>query len=193
MVSSPTSDHMEGAETREAYRRTMFDAICVIALIAYFLHFALAALRGGFREDEMMNLYVYWHAGALKSLWANVSFWTPFYRPGGALYYLPLYSFYGLNPQPYRITQIIILAASIPILYHFVLSRSNGQSRIRRCLHLRCIMRFFLLRGTDVLYSHSRERNAAATRAITGISGVVHLRVELQGDGGQPSPNHFNL
>jgi hypothetical protein len=113
MVPSPTSDHMEGAEIKEAYRRTMFDAICVTALIAYFLHFALAALRGGFREDEMMSLWIYWHAGALKSLWANVSFWTPFYRPGGALYYLPLYSFYGLNPRPYRITQIIILAASV--------------------------------------------------------------------------------
>ena len=118
---------MEGAETREAYRRTMFDAICVTALIAYFLHFALAALRGGFREDEMMNLHVYWDAGALKSLLANVYFWTPFYRPGGALYYLPLYSFYGLNPRPYRIAQIIILTASIPILYH--LARSVASSR----------------------------------------------------------------
>jgi hypothetical protein len=73
----------------------MFDAICVTALIAYFLHFALPASRGGFRHDEMMNLYLYWHPGGLKSLWANICFWTPFYRPGGALYYLPLYSFYG--------------------------------------------------------------------------------------------------
>jgi hypothetical protein len=127
LVPSPTSGRMEGAGIRGAYRRSMFDAICVTALIAYFLHFGLAALRGGFREDEMMNLYFYWHPGALKSLGANICFWTPFYRPAGALYYLPLYSFHGLNPRPYRITQIIILAASIPMVYH--LARSLASSR----------------------------------------------------------------
>jgi hypothetical protein len=46
---------MESAETREAYRRTMFDAICVIALIAYFLHFALPSVGGRLNDDEMMN------------------------------------------------------------------------------------------------------------------------------------------
>ena len=105
----------------------MFDGICVAILIAYFLHFALAALRGGFREDEMMNLWTYWHAGALKSLWANIFFWSPFYRPGGALYYLPLYSLYGLSPQPYRLVQIGILAASIPMVWY--LGRLLASSR----------------------------------------------------------------
>ena len=32
------------------------------------------------------------------------------YRPGGALYYLPLYHFFGLDPLSYRIVQISILA-----------------------------------------------------------------------------------
>src|SRR6266571_1718605 len=128
MVPAPTSDHMEGAETREAYRRTMFDAICVIALIAYFLHFALPSVGGRLNDDEMMNLMVYWSAGALKSLWANVCFWTPFYRPGGALYYLPLYHFFALNPQPYRIVQISILTVSIPIIYYLSLSLASSRS-----------------------------------------------------------------
>jgi hypothetical protein len=105
----------------------VFDGICVAILIAYFLHFALAALRGGFREDEMMNLWTYWHAGALKSLWASIFFWSPFYRPGGALYYLPLYSLYGLSPQPYRLVQIGILAASIPMVWY--LGRLLASSR----------------------------------------------------------------
>jgi hypothetical protein len=76
---------MKGAETERAYRRTMLDAICMAVLIAYFLHFAFPALCGGFRADEMMNMGIYWRAGALKSLLANVLFWTTFYRPGGAL------------------------------------------------------------------------------------------------------------
>src|SRR6266536_5974797 len=118
---------MRGAETERAYRRTMLDAICVAVLIAYFLHFAFPALRGGFGEDEMMNMGIYWRAGALKSLLANVLFWTTFYRPGGALYYLPLYHFFALDPRPYRIVQISILAVSMPIIYY--LSRRLGSSR----------------------------------------------------------------
>ena len=132
---------MESAETKQAYRRTMFDAMCVAVLIAYFLHFALPALRGGFRQDEMMNMGIYWSAGALKSLLANIIFWKPFYcaggtlydlplylyRPGGALYYLPLYHFFDLDPLPYRIVQVSILAASIPVVYY--LSRCLASSR----------------------------------------------------------------
>jgi hypothetical protein len=44
------------------------DAVCVGLLLAYFLPFALPALRAGFGDDEMMNLYEYWKAGAFKSI-----------------------------------------------------------------------------------------------------------------------------
>jgi hypothetical protein len=132
---------MKSVETERAYRVFAFDTICVAVLIAYFVHFALPALRGGFREDEMMNLGICWCAGALKSLLANIVFWKLFvcpgcalyylplylYRPGGALYYLPLYHFFDLDPLPYRIVQISILAVSIPLVYY--LSRRLASSR----------------------------------------------------------------
>jgi hypothetical protein len=118
---------MKVAETEQAHRAIAIDAISMAVLIAYFLHFALPALRGGFRGDEMMNMVIYWKSGMLKSLWANVAFWTTFYRPGGALYYLPLYHFFALDPLPYRIVQISILAASIPLVYY--LSRCLTSSR----------------------------------------------------------------
>ena len=137
--------------------------------VAYFLHFALAARRGGFREDEMLNMWIYWRAGAFKSLMANITFWTTFYRPAGALYYLPLYHFFRLDPLPYRIVQISILAAAIPIaslsgstssffpLRCFsggswsVLPCGAGEVGVRWGLHLRCVMRLFLPRGIDLL------------------------------------------
>jgi len=66
----------------------------------------------------MMNIYGYWRPGALNWLWANICFWKGIGRPAGALYYLPLYHFFSLNPQPYRIVQVSILAASIPMVYY---------------------------------------------------------------------------
>jgi hypothetical protein len=130
-----------GTETGPAYQRFMLDVICVAILIAYFVRFALPALHGGFREDEMMNMGICWCAGPLKSFLANIAFWKLFvclggaiydlplylYRPGGALYYLPLYHFFDLDPLPYRIVQISILVASIPLVYY--LSRRLASSR----------------------------------------------------------------
>ena len=114
--------------TARGHRCTMVDAVCVAILIAYFLHFAFPARHGGFREDEMMNLLMYWYPGALQSVLGLAEFWTSFYRPGGALYYLPLYHFFGLNPFPYRIVQISILALSIPTAYY--LARLLASSRV---------------------------------------------------------------
>jgi hypothetical protein len=129
------------SQTERTDRRIIFDAICVAILIAYFLHFAFPALHGGFREDEMMNMGICWCAGALKSFLANIVFWKLFvcpggalydlplylYRPAGAVYYLPLYHFFDLDPLPFRIVQISILVASIPLVYY--LSRRLACSR----------------------------------------------------------------
>ena len=98
-------------------RETLIDLACVTVIIGYFLHFALPSLRGGFGADEPMNMYFYWRPGILRCVWANLCFWTNFYRPAGAIYYLPLYHFFFLNPEPYRIAQVGIVAASIPIIY----------------------------------------------------------------------------
>jgi hypothetical protein len=130
------------SEKRRAYRPALLNAICVVFLIAYFLHFAFPALRGGFREDEMMNIGIYWCAGVLKCFLANIAFWKLcptscsalydlplyLYRPGGALYYLPLYHLFGLAPLPYRIVQISILAASIPLVYYLSRRLASSQS-----------------------------------------------------------------
>src|SRR6266550_6324701 len=139
--SSRLLSRMKCTNKKRTFRGATFDVIGVTVLIAYFLHFALPALSGGFREDEMMNLGICWCAGALKSLLANIIFWKLFlcpgdalyylplylYRPGGAVYYLPLYHFFGLDPLPYRIAQISILVLSIPIAYY--LARLLASSR----------------------------------------------------------------
>jgi hypothetical protein len=119
---------MKVAQTHQAHRTIIIDAISVAVLVGYFLYFALPALRGGFRGDEMTNMAIYWQSGMLKSLCANATFWTTFYRPAGALYYLPLYHFFALDPLPYRIVQISILVASIPMVYYLSLCLTSSRS-----------------------------------------------------------------
>jgi len=109
-------------------RRGLIDVTCVAVLIVYFLHFAIRAVHGGFRDDEMLNMAIYWHAGMSKCLLANLTFWTTFYRPAGALYYLPLYHLFGLDPMPYRLVQISILAATIPIVYYLSWLLTSSRS-----------------------------------------------------------------
>ena len=112
------------------------DVLCVVILAAYFLHFALPALGGGFSEDEIMSLYGF----TRTSLWENV--WKGIGRPGGALYFLPLYHLFGLNPQSYRIVQISVLAASIPMVYHLARLLASSRSLaflavLAFCYHVR--------------------------------------------------------
>ena len=66
MPAFSSCNRARDATTHRANRLTRLDAICVLLLIAYFLHFALPARHGGFREDEMMNLWTYWYVGALN-------------------------------------------------------------------------------------------------------------------------------
>ena len=203
----------------------MFDAICVAVLIAYFLHFALPALHGGFREDEMMNMGICWCAGALKSLLANMVFWKLFLcsgrrslrsaslplSPRGALYYLPLYHFFGLNPLPYRILQISILVASIPLVYY--LSRRLASSRsiaflavLALCYHPRLaglvfvgafiydVLCGFFYFAALAYYVNIRERGASLeSAAIAGISSAICYGAELQRDGGYASRDRADL
>src|SRR5438067_11822579 len=117
------------APGREQNRRFL-NAACIGLLLAYFLHFALPALRAGFGEDEMMNLYLYWFPGAFRSIRENFCFWSISYpqRPAGALYYLPLYYFFSLDPLPYRIVQIGVLAATIPIFFYLARLLSGSRT-----------------------------------------------------------------
>ena len=121
-----TADNRLRPDTVNRYN--VIDVVYLITLVAYFLHFAVATLGGGFAEDEIINIWTHWFSGVSKSVWANICFWKGIGRPAGAFFYLPLYHFFGLNPEPYRIAQISILAASIPIVYHLAKLLSSSRS-----------------------------------------------------------------
>ncbi len=145
----------------------------------YFLYFALPAVSGHFAQDVLPELYSYWYFGPLKWFWANICFWRDtsyFFRPGG-VYCGVLYHCFGLNPRPYHIGQISILAASIPMLYYLTRSLSSSRSVaflavLAFCYHVNLISLVFVDSFSyDVLcgffyfagltyYIHIRERDA---------------------------------
>ena len=105
------------------------DVCCVIILVGYFLYFALPAVNGGFSEDDLSALYTYWFSGTLKKLlWENICFWKGIGRPAGGLYYLPLSHLFRIDPRPYRIVQISILAALIPMVYYLARRLASCRS-----------------------------------------------------------------
>lgn len=170
---------MKTSETDQARRAIVIDAISIGALVAYFLYFALPAVGGHFADDEIPELYKYWYYGWWKWVWANIFFWREtltFFRPGGVLYYGVLYHCFGLNPLPYRIAQITILAVTIPMVYYLARSLSSSRSVaflgvLALCYHAKLISLVF--RGSfsyDVLcgffyfaaltyYIHFREKD----------------------------------
>ncbi len=200
MIASST---VGGTEKERAHRQTILDAICVAVLIAYFLYFALPALRGGFREDEMMNIGICWCAGALKSVLANIVFWKLFlcpgnalydlplylYRPGGALYYLPLYHFFGLDPLPYRIVQISILAASIPLVFY--LSRRLSSSRSIAFIYIHFREKDVSLRPAQLLGFLALYICALNCKEMAVTLPVIALIYEFLKSPGWPDWNGF--
>ena len=183
----------------------------MLLLVAYFLHFALPSLAGGFNVDEMTNLYVQWYLGMVKSLWTDVCFWEGHGCPGGPLYYLSLYHFFSLDSFPYRVVQIGILTTSIPMVYYLasLLFRSRSIAflgvlafcyhaqlaafSVHWFVHLRRVMRLLLFSRIGLLHLQSGERTRPAASASSCVSVAIHLRVELERNGSHTSGDRFDI
>ena len=92
-------------------------ALPFLGAFIYFLFMASPGLTTLFSADDMMNMHGYW----VKSPWflirANLLVVTSFYRPMGALYYMPLYKLFGLTPLPYRLAIFVFLIINAWLLY----------------------------------------------------------------------------
>lgn len=70
-------------------------------------------LEARFAADDMMNLARYVGEGWSSILKGTLAFWEGSYRPLGGLFYLSLYTFFRLDPLPYRIVIHGILAVNL--------------------------------------------------------------------------------
>jgi len=103
----------EGAENSPLYRQ----AARVILVLAYFLYFAWGGLFANFAPDDMMNLAGYWEQGPWRAVASQFLVGSNAYRPMGALFYLPLFTVFGLNPLPFRIVVFLLLLANVGLAY----------------------------------------------------------------------------
>jgi hypothetical protein len=87
--------------------------LAALAICVYFLYFAIGAFHAGFAPDDPMNLGKYWLRGFWGGALDDVKFWSTAYRPMGAMFYLPIYHVFGMNPIPYRIAVFALLASNL--------------------------------------------------------------------------------
>ncbi len=105
------------------------------AMAVYFWHFAHGALRAHFAVDDPMNLGIYWRRGLGPSLLDVAMLWRTAYRPMGAVFYLPIYDAFGMNPLPYRIAVLALLAANIFLSFQVAMELLTGKKGTDRSVH----------------------------------------------------------
>ena len=96
-------------------------------IAAWFLYFAHGGFSAGLSGDDLMNLYVYVQKPAPALVLDNLRFWSTAYRPLAAVFYIPLYKMFGLDPLPYRIACFAILGFNLVLLYRFCARLTNSH------------------------------------------------------------------
>jgi hypothetical protein len=99
---------------------------------AYFWWSNAFGLRAPFAEDDMMNLGNYFIMRPFELLGSQFLLWKSYYRPFGAAFYLPLYSWFGLQPRPFHVVLLAVLLLNVWLLYR--LARVLGASEIAAAL-----------------------------------------------------------
>jgi len=85
-------------------------------LFAWFVFVIRGGLKSWFDADDLMNLHYYWSRPWSALLKANLTFWSTYYRPGGGLFYRPIYALWGFHPLPFRIAALLFLCLNFWLL-----------------------------------------------------------------------------
>ena len=123
----PESPSLRGRRFRPpgAGRPFLIASAAFVAL--WFVYFAWSGLFARFSDDDMMNLYQYWRPGPWRALASQVMLGTNVYRPLGALFYLPLFNAFGLNPLPFRAVILVTLGANLWLTWRLAVRLGAGS------------------------------------------------------------------
>jgi hypothetical protein len=92
--------------------------VCAALVIAGMpFWFAGAGLEAYFTTDDTMNLYGYWSKPWRDLLIANLTYYSPFYRPLGGLFYRSMFAAFGFHPFPFRVACFAVMLLNLGLLY----------------------------------------------------------------------------
>ncbi|MBV9507303.1 MAG: hypothetical protein JO323_20100 [Acidobacteriia bacterium] len=179
---------MQQAEAQRRRRRILI----LLSLLSYFLVLSLERITYRFSADDMMNMGIYFQLGPWRALESQFLVWRGFYRPLAAAFYIPLHHWFGLNPAPFQIAILCILAANLVLFFYLAIALgcddltavlaslivayhaglSNLQYGIDMIYDVLCFS-FFI--GTLLYYVTIRTRAAALTWPQTAVFFLLYL------------------
>ena len=77
-------------------------------------------LNASFTTDDLVNMTSYQSRTGFELLRDNILYFSPSYRPMGALFYRPLFACFGLSPLPFRVVCFILLTANLVLVFTVV-------------------------------------------------------------------------
>jgi len=124
---------LETAPPARARGRALVYRIAIAAgLTAFFLLLSWDTLRAPFAADEMMAIHWYWRPSPWRLLVSQFMLWVGYVRPFGAIFYLPPFLAFGLNPVPYHAYLLALLLAGADQMRR--LARALGASELAAVL-----------------------------------------------------------
>ncbi len=153
-------------------RRLMIAA----AILMYYLYLSWSRLKTHFADDDMMNLGIYFREGSFGALVSQFRLWTSDYRPMGAAFYLPLYSWFGLHPVPYQLTLLLLIAGNAYLVY--LLARSLGCAELVSALA--ALIASYHSGLTNLLYNTDMVYDVLCFSFYVGAL-VYYVRIRNQG------------
>jgi hypothetical protein len=74
-------------------------------------------LHASFTTDDLVNMTSYQSRSPLELLRDDLLYFSPSYRPMGALFYRPLFAWFGLSPLPFRTVSFILLTINLGLAF----------------------------------------------------------------------------
>jgi hypothetical protein len=103
-----------------ATQRRILYPLTAVVILAYFLYFTWGSRRMFFDTDDMYALYFAWSKPLGQIVRENLLIWTGQFRPFGAFFYRWIFDAWGFDPYPFRIAELAVCAANLPLCFWFI-------------------------------------------------------------------------
>lgn len=114
-------------------RAAWWSIALAVFLTGYFVYFNWGGLRVHFALDDLGNIGHYFtNYTPWQLVLSNLLPWRGDSRPLGGLFYIPIYTFAGLNPAPYQAVLLLLLLGNVYWAYR--LARALGADALAAAL-----------------------------------------------------------